>query len=99
MYKLVITLNYNVLEPICFETWQSAYQSLNNQVWGYQWYPDSEILFQVFNPKGIVIKSIGMLTDNDGTQTLRWDNIENEKINNLMRIYNNNHPKPAPHTS
>jgi hypothetical protein len=96
MYKLVITLNNNVLEPISFETWQRAYQSLDNHLWRYQWHLDSEILFQVFNPKGIIIKSIGMLTDNDGTQNLKWDNIENEQIRNLMRIYNNNHPAPAP---
>jgi len=101
MYKLIITINHTPQLTLSFETWQRAYQSLENHLWRYQWTLDSEIIFRVFNPNGKLIKSIGLLTSDDGTNGIQWDNIENEKIRYLMRILNNQNgikDQPAPHT-
>lgn len=63
MYKLVITINKQVQEPLGFETWQSAYKSLGNHIWRYESANDEfEAIFTVYNPNGVIIKNVGLLT-------------------------------------
>jgi len=98
MYKLEISVNKEAQEAIYFYKWQNAYKSLKNAITAYGTWDNCEILFKVFSPKGKMLKSIGLLISDDGTG-LEWDNMENEKIRNLIRLYEKSRHKPEAITS
>jgi len=63
MYKLIITINAKQQEALGFQTWQSAYKSLSNHIWRYENANDEfEAIFTVYNPNGVIIKNVGLLT-------------------------------------